>query len=80
MRWRSRPGDALHEEEAECHVAGLGDLDPVKASYRADCQAAIGKEAMHNYMPMPPTGDVPKTNADATVAAKELIYALTTPP
>ena len=35
---------------------------------------------MKHYMPMPPTGDVVKTKDDVALSAKELIYALTTPP
>merc|ERR1712154_385488 len=45
-----------------------------------DCiEGALGKKAIRNYMPMPPTGDVLKTNADVTMAAQELGYAPTTP-
>merc|ERR1712113_904599 len=54
--------------------------DPVTVSYLVDCiEGALGKKAVRNYMPMPPTGDVLKTNADVTLAAKELGYAPTTP-
>jgi len=68
------------KEEAECHVVNLGNKDPVTVSYLVDCiEAALGKKAIRNYMPMPPTGDVLKTNADVTLAAKELGYAPTTP-
>jgi len=71
---------ASTKEEAECHVINLGNKDPVTVSYLVDCiEAALGKEAIRNYMPMPPTGDVLKTNADVTFAAQELGYAPTTP-
>jgi len=68
------------KEEAECHVINLGNKDPVTVSYLVDCiEAALGKKAIRNYMPMPPTGDVLKTNADVTLAGQELGYAPTTP-
>merc|ERR1712154_377865 len=68
------------KEEAECHVINLGNKDPVTVSYLVDCiEAALGKKAIRNYMPMPPTGDVLKTNADVTMAAQEFGYAPTTP-
>lgn len=71
---------ASTKEEAECHVVNLGNKDPVTVSYLVDCiEAALGKKALRNYMPMPPTGDVLKTNADVSLAAKELGYAPTTP-
>jgi len=71
---------ASTKEEAECHVINLGNKDPVTVSYLVDCiEEALGKKAIRNYMPMPPTGDVLKTNADVTMAAKELGYAPTTP-
>merc|ERR1711915_571331 len=67
-------------KKAECHVVNLGNKDPVTVSYLVECiEAALGKKAVRNYMPMPPTGDVLKTNADVTLAAKELGYAPTTP-
>merc|ERR1712151_1023085 len=71
---------ASTKEEAECHVINLGNKDPVTVSYLVDCiEEALGKKAIRNYMPMPPTGDVLKTNADVTMAAEELGYAPTTP-
>merc|ERR1712113_574604 len=64
---------ASTKEEAECHVVNLGNKDPVTVSYLVECiEGALGKKAVRNYMPMPPTGDVP-------LAAKELGYAPTTP-
>merc|ERR1719437_264603 len=71
---------ASTKEEAECHVVNLGNKDPVTVTYLVECiEEALGKKAVRNYMPMPPTGDVLKTNADVTLAAKELGYAPTTP-
>merc|ERR1719221_689188 len=71
---------ASTKEKAECHVVNLGNKDPVTVSYLVDCiEEALGKKAVRNYMPMPPTGDVLKTNADVSLAAKELGYAPTTP-
>merc|ERR1712107_436759 len=68
------------KEKAECHVINLGNKDPVTVSYLVDCiEDALGKKATRNYMPMPPTGDVLKTNADVTMAGQELGYAPTTP-
>merc|ERR1719436_1692138 len=68
------------KETAQYKVYNLGNKDPVTVSYLVDCvEGALGKKALRNYMPMPPTGDVLKTNADVTLAAKELGYAPTTP-
>lgn len=65
---------------AECQVINLGNKDPVTVTYLVECiEAALGKKAVRNYMPMPPTGDVLKTNADVSKAKKELGYAPTTP-
>jgi len=71
---------ASTKEEAECHVINLGNKDPVTVSYLVDCiEEALGRKAIRNHMPMPPTGDVLKTSADVTMAARELGYAPTTP-
>merc|ERR1712150_405380 len=71
---------ASTKEEAECHVINLGNKNPTTVSYLVDCiERALGKKAIRNYMPVPPTGDVLKTNADVTLAAQELGYAPTTP-
>merc|ERR1711897_104698 len=71
---------ASTKETAEYHLLNLGIKDPVTVSYLVECiEEALGKKAVRNYMPMPPTGDVLKTNADVTLAAKELGYAPTTP-
>merc|ERR1719297_643748 len=71
---------ASTKETAECHVVNLGNKDPVTVTYLVECiEEALGKKAVRNYMPMPPTGDVLKTNADVTMAAKEFGYVPTTP-
>eukprot|EP00421_Protoceratium_reticulatum_P019257 CAMPEP_0168375880 /NCGR_PEP_ID=MMETSP0228-20121227/10035_1 /TAXON_ID=133427 /ORGANISM="Protoceratium reticulatum, Strain CCCM 535 (=CCMP 1889)" /LENGTH=365 /DNA_ID=CAMNT_0008388853 /DNA_START=58 /DNA_END=1155 /DNA_ORIENTATION=- len=65
---------------AQCRVYNLGNKDPVTVSYLVDCiEQALGKKAIRSYMPMPPTGDVLKTNADVRLAGDELGYAPTTP-
>merc|ERR1712176_1452130 len=65
---------------ADCKVYNLGNKDPVTVSYLVDCiEKALGKNAIRNYMPMPPTGDVLRTSADVTLAGKELGYTPTTP-
>jgi len=71
---------ASTKETAENLVINLGNKDPVTVTYLVECiESALGKKAVRNYMPMPPTGDVLKTNADVSLAAKELNYAPTTP-
>jgi len=71
---------ASTKETAEYHLINLGNKDPVTVTYLVECiEEALGKKAIRNYMPMPPTGDVLKTNADVATAAKELGYAPTTP-
>jgi len=71
---------ASTRETAECHIINLGNKDPVTVTYLVECiEDALGKKAIRNYMPMPPTGDVLKTNADVALAAKELGYAPTMP-
>eukprot|EP00929_Paragymnodinium_shiwhaense_P017759 TRINITY_DN12744_c0_g1_i2.p1 TRINITY_DN12744_c0_g1~~TRINITY_DN12744_c0_g1_i2.p1 ORF type:complete len:376 (+),score=91.87 TRINITY_DN12744_c0_g1_i2:152-1279(+) len=68
------------KEEAEYHLINLGNKDPVTVTYLVECiEEALGKKAVRNYMPMPPTGDVLRTNADVSLAKKELNYAPTTP-
>merc|ERR1712050_75105 len=68
------------KETAMCQVYNLGNKDPVTVSYLVDClEKALGKKAIRNYMPMPPTGDVLQTSADVTKAGKELGYQPTTP-
>lgn len=63
-----------------CKVYNLGNKDPVTVSYLVDClEKSIGKKAIRNYVPMPPTGDVLKTSADTSKAEKELGYQSTTP-
>merc|ERR1712187_948592 len=61
-------------------VYNLGNKDPVTVSYLVDClETSLGKKAIRNYMPMPPTGDVLKTAADISKAEKDLGYKATTP-
>jgi len=61
-------------------VYNLGNKDPVTVSYLVDClENSLGKKAIRNYMPMPPTGDVLKTAADISKAEAELGYKATTP-
>jgi len=68
------------KEKADLKVVNLGNKDPVTVSYLVDClEQSLGKKAVRNYVPMPPTGDVYKTNADVTKAAEEFGYAPTTP-
>jgi len=65
---------------AHCKVYNLGNKDPVTVTYMIEClERAIGKKAIKNYVPMPPTGDVLKTSADVSLAEKELGYKPTTP-
>lgn len=65
---------------AQCKVYNLGNKDPVTVSYLVDCiEQALGKKAVRSYTPMPPTGDVLRTNADVALAGQELGYAPTTP-
>merc|ERR1712176_1306718 len=64
---------------ADCKVYNLGNKDPVTVSYLVDCvESALGKKAVRDYMPMPPTGDVLKTSADVSLAEAELGYKPTT--
>lgn len=64
---------------AQCKVYNLGNKDPVTVSYLVDClEGSLGKTAIRNYVPMPPTGDVLKTSADVSLAKKELGYEPTT--
>jgi len=68
------------KETAQCKIYNLGNKDPVTVSYLVDClESSIGKKAIRNYIPMPPTGDVLKTSADVSLAAAELGYKPTTP-
>jgi UDP-glucuronate 4-epimerase len=68
------------KETAMCKIINLGNKDPVTVTYLVECiEDALGKKAIRNYMPMPPTGDVLKTSADITKAVAELGYAPTTP-
>merc|ERR1712238_607740 len=68
------------KETAMNTVYNLGNKDPVTVSYLVDClENSIGKKAVRNYMPMPPTGDVLKTSADVSKAERDLGYSATMP-
>lgn len=70
---------ASTKAEAKCKIYNLGNKDPVTVSYLVEClEASLGKKAIRNYIPMPPTGDVLKTSADVSLAEKELGYKSTT--
>jgi len=63
------------KETAMCTLYNLGNKDPLTVSCLVDTiEEALGKKANRTYMPMPPTGDVLKTSADVSLAAKELDY------
>jgi UDP-glucuronate 4-epimerase len=65
---------------AEYTTYNLGNKDPVTVSYLVDClEGSLGKKAIRNYVPMPPTGDVLKTSADISKAERDLSYRATTP-
>merc|ERR1719329_1074565 len=65
---------------AECKIYNLGNKDPVTVTYLVEClENSLGKKAIKNYIPMPPTGDVLKTSADVSLAERELGYKPTTP-
>merc|ERR1719333_1607288 len=65
---------------AKCQIYNLGNKDPVTVSYLVDClENSLGKKAIRNYIPMPPTGDVLKTSADVSKAQAELGYSPSTP-
>merc|ERR1712137_887252 len=65
---------------AVCKTYNLGNKDPVTVSYLVDClEKSLGKEAIRDYVPMPPTGDVLKTSADVSKAEADLGYSPTTP-
>mmetsp|Transcript_126031 Transcript_126031/g.306204 ORF Transcript_126031/g.306204 Transcript_126031/m.306204 type:complete len:353 (-) Transcript_126031:362-1420(-) len=71
---------ASGKETAQYKIYNLGNKDPVTVSYLVDCiERALGKEALRDYMPMPPTGDVLRTSADVSLAKAELDYVPTTP-
>jgi UDP-glucuronate 4-epimerase len=68
------------KETAMCKTYNLGNKDPVTVSYLVDClEKSIGKKAMRDYIPMPPTGDVLKTSADVSHAKEDLGYEPTMP-
>jgi len=64
---------------AHYKIYNLGNKEPVTVTYMIEClERALGKKAIKNYVPMPPTGDVLKTSADVSLAEKELGYKPTT--
>merc|ERR1712137_187128 len=68
------------KEAAVCKTYNLGNKDPVTVSYLVDClEKSLGKDAIRDYVPMPPTGDVLKTSADVSKAEADLGYSPTTP-
>jgi UDP-glucuronate 4-epimerase len=70
---------ASTKETAVNKVYNLGNKDPVTVTYLVEClENSLGKKAIKNYIPMPPTGDVLKTSADTSLAEKELGYKSTT--
>jgi len=71
---------ASTKQTAVCKVYNLGNKDPVTVSYLVDClENSLGKRAIRDYVPMPPTGDVLKTSADVTLVEEELGFKPTTP-
>jgi UDP-glucuronate 4-epimerase len=71
---------ASTKETAMCTVYNLGNKDTKTVTYMVEClESSIGKKAIRNYVPMPPTGDVYKTFADISKASKDLNYSPTTP-
>jgi UDP-glucuronate 4-epimerase len=68
------------KEAAVCKTYNLGNKDPVTVSYLVEClEKSLGKEAIRDYVPMPPTGDVLKTSADVSKAEADLGYSPTSP-
>jgi UDP-glucuronate 4-epimerase len=67
------------KETAQCKIYNLGNKDPVTVTYLVEClERSLGRKAIRNYVPMPPTGDVLKTSADVSLAEQELGYKPTT--
>merc|ERR1712151_1190865 len=67
------------KETAQCKIYNLGNKDPVTVTYLVEClEKSLGKKAIRNYIPMPPTGDFLKTSADVSLAQEELGYQPTT--
>mmetsp|Transcript_20063 Transcript_20063/g.46730 ORF Transcript_20063/g.46730 Transcript_20063/m.46730 type:complete len:410 (+) Transcript_20063:37-1266(+) len=63
------------EKPAPLKVYNLGNRHPEKVSRLVDLlEENMGKKAIRNYIPLPATGDVIKTYADTSLAAKELGY------
>jgi UDP-glucuronate 4-epimerase len=67
------------KETAQCTLYNLGNKDPVTVTYLVEClESALGKKAIRDYIPMPPTGDVLKTCAEVEKAERDLGYKPTT--
>ena len=70
--------DALHKAaetslEDQKPVLPQGMLRRESVTYLVECiEESLGKKAVRNYMPMPPTGDVLQTNAGVTLTKKEV--------
>lgn len=60
---------------ASYKVYNLGNRQPVTVSEFVNIlEEHLGKKAIREYVPMPPTGDVLKTSADISLAQEELGY------
>merc|ERR1712051_1151672 len=58
---------------APCKVYNLGNKNPENVTYLVDLiEEQLGKKANREYIPLPETGDVLRTNADVSLAEKEL--------
>jgi len=61
---------------APCKVYNLGNRQPHNVTYLVDLlEEFLQKKAIRDYVPLPATGDVLKTNADVSLAARDLGYA-----
>lgn len=60
---------------APLKVYNLGNTHPENVTHMVDLiEKFLGKKAIRKYIPMPPTGDVLRTNADISLAQRELGY------
>lgn len=63
------------EKPAPFKVYNLGNKSPVTVSYLVDLlEEFLGRKAIRDYVPLPATGDVLRTHANISLAAKELGY------
>eukprot|EP00440_Ansanella_granifera_P004740 gb/GFBE01005139.1/.p1 GENE.gb/GFBE01005139.1/~~gb/GFBE01005139.1/.p1 ORF type:complete len:421 (+),score=86.83 gb/GFBE01005139.1/:1-1263(+) len=63
------------KKPAPCKVYNLGNKSPVTVSELVSLlEEFLGKKAIRDYMPLPPTGDVLRTHADVSLARNELGY------